>query len=236
MAKTVKQWTNKLGRVTKIVELSTGTQVKIFIGTTRSKVTASTVLTAAERVECAKYSWTKPIRYTYTKDTKDMTQQTVSNQGTKAAGTGLSTSTLIHFNNRMQAVANVLDKRQARGATHIELISWLAGLETSQTPGLARLEQERILEFIKAIYADYKAKAEGTSVPQDIKVGQQVTITVKGNEFTGEVKSAQRFYDYSLPKIDGRPQVNCWYIEMVDADGYGYYWRQDMDGGTVELS
>ena len=55
-----------------------------------------------------------------------------------------------------------------------------------------------------------------------INQGDAVKITAQGLTVTGEVLTAN---DY---KEDGG-----WYIELLDAKGKYYYWKQGIDGGTL---
>ena len=60
--------------------------------------------------------------------------------------------------------------------------------------------------------------------------GDRIAITAKGRTVTGTVVSAQNHIARA-----GAP--DCWYIEFTDTqrgDDFGY-WKQDQDGGTVEV-
>ncbi|MCA9977674.1 MAG: hypothetical protein KC413_18070 [Anaerolineales bacterium] len=61
-----------------------------------------------------------------------------------------------------------------------------------------------------------------------IKKGDRVKINAMGITVEGVVDSANN-YDQWGTKPD------CWYIELTSDSGKSHYWKQDRDGGSVEL-
>ena len=61
-----------------------------------------------------------------------------------------------------------------------------------------------------------------------IKKGDRVMIYTAGDQYTGEVISADNMTSH-------RPdQPDNWYLEVYTRNGYGY-WKQGVDGGVVKL-
>ena len=64
----------------------------------------------------------------------------------------------------------------------------------------------------------------------DIKPGDTVTIYAQGTSRTGIVVSAS---NYGSSPHSPEP---CWYIELDDPIHGAVYWKQDIDGGSVEYA
>lgn len=62
-----------------------------------------------------------------------------------------------------------------------------------------------------------------------IRIGDVVKITAQGTTRQGTVVSAS---NYGNRYQDDPP---CWYIELNDPYRGPVYWKQDADGGTVEV-
>ena len=64
----------------------------------------------------------------------------------------------------------------------------------------------------------------------EIKPGDTVTIYAQDTVRTGVVESASNYGN-----LPWSPEP-CWYIELDDPIHGSVYWKQDLDGGSVEYA
>ena len=66
---------------------------------------------------------------------------------------------------------------------------------------------------------------------QDIKIGSRLQIKSHGKTIIGEVLSCSFGYDFTVSP----PVYNSAYIELLSDDNQVYYWKSDIDGGSIEV-